>query len=492
MLFSANSSCTRGCSAAYFWMKPVSVRRAEKRNVPRLRRPTSVGAPVPVRWAQQRLHRPEGSDDGAVATVTAMAPTIAPPSRRETARELAARSSAGGRAHLARAFAHAQRATDTERVAARGRTRRRVAMERGKAEAAQAEVAALRGALGAQQQRLDAATEEAEVAVYALELAEQRAQRRHDQEVTARTAAATATRGADIHRALALHFGFGGAADAVARVEELHRGAAAHAAQREAQAAEIRALRRTVALLRAEAAEASAAALVAVGASEVSLSSGSDLVDDEERSRADGAEAWSVSSNSSSSSSSSSSSGGGGGGGGRSSNSSSSPAVLPAGHRLRAATLADVPILRRLEQLVVDAERPFDSKPGTIRTSNVQYYDLESLIAGEGQSSQLLLLEDSASGAVRATGYVQVRRSQAHKTHREHGYLGFMWVDPALRGRGVNQLLIAALLKVAREQLRVTHFYLDVFSNNAPAVRAYEKAGFAPLLTNMVLTCTER
>ena len=195
--------------------------------------------------------------------------------------------------------------------------------------------------------------------------------------------------------------------------------------------------------------------------------------------------------------------------------------ILPAQCRLRVATLADVASLRQLEQGVVEAERPFDK---TIHPTDAQYYDIEHLILEE--QSCLLLVEEisitegdeggkGGKGGKRdeggeggkggeegstttcsnktqllASGYVQVRRSKKYKTHSNHGYLGFMFVHQSVRGKGVNQVVTSALVEWAEQQHHVTHFYLDVYSLNNSAVRAYEKAGFTSLLTKMTL-CTE-
>ena len=51
-----------------------------------------------------------------------------------------------------------------------------------------------------------------------------------------------------------------------------------------------------------------------------------------------------------------------------------------------------------------------------------------------------------------------------------------MWVDPSARGTGVAHELIGAVVEWAAEQGR--SLYLMVRSDNARAIRAYEKAGF--------------
>ena len=157
--------------------------------------------------------------------------------------------------------------------------------------------------------------------------------------------------------------------------------------------------------------------------------------------------------------------------------------ALPTGYKLRAATLADVISLKQLEQGVIEAERPYDA---TIHSTNAKYYNIEQLISND--KSYLLVVEEINSTAVLASGYVQVRKSKEYKTHLHHGYLGFMWVDIKLRGNGVNQVVVKALMEWAKTKYKVTHFYLDVYHLNVSAVRAYQKVGFVPLLSNMSMS----
>ena len=155
-----------------------------------------------------------------------------------------------------------------------------------------------------------------------------------------------------------------------------------------------------------------------------------------------------------------------------------------AGFAIREATPGDLPLLRSLEQGVVSAERPFSS---VIRDDDVPviYYDLEALL--EDEQSRLLLVEETTGEKQGvAAGYLTIRQSKASGVHSHHGYLGFMYVLPRLRGRGVNRLVIDHL--VAWGQSRgIEHFYLDVYSDNKSALRAYEKVGFSKLRCEMHL-----
>lgn len=147
--------------------------------------------------------------------------------------------------------------------------------------------------------------------------------------------------------------------------------------------------------------------------------------------------------------------------------------------KFREATMEDLATLRTLEQCVVEAERPFNE---AIKEGSPRYYDIEDLITNE--RSLLLVAEDQ--GAIVGTGYVQIRASKQSLQHEEHAYLGFMYVAPEYRGQGLNAKLMNQLMDWSKER-GIRDFYLDVYADNAAAVRAYEKAGFKPSLLEMKL-----
>ena len=93
---------------------------------------------------------------------------------------------------------------------------------------------------------------------------------------------------------------------------------------------------------------------------------------------------------------------------------------------------------------------------------------------------------EAANGSFVATGYVQVRASLAYRRHAKHGYCGMMFTALAQRGLGLNRLVMDALVAWGRAEHALGQFYLEVYTSNAKAVRAYEKAGFAPLITEML------
>ncbi len=145
----------------------------------------------------------------------------------------------------------------------------------------------------------------------------------------------------------------------------------------------------------------------------------------------------------------------------------------------REALLTDLAELKRLEQAVVEAERPFNS---TIKQQDATYYKIENLINDE--DSKLVVAD--VDNCIVATGYGQIRTSKNSLKHEKHCYLGFMYVAPEYRGQNINKKILDELINWSREH-GVHDFYLDVYSENVAAIKAYEKVGFMPSLLEMKL-----
>lgn len=143
----------------------------------------------------------------------------------------------------------------------------------------------------------------------------------------------------------------------------------------------------------------------------------------------------------------------------------------------RRARPDDLPTLRTFEQGVIAAERPFDP---TLRPDPVRYYDLEAML--RDPRVDLVVAEDE--GRLVAAGYARVEAAKPFADHAEYAYLGFMFVAPDHRGQGINARVLGALAALVRAR-GIHELRLEVYAENAPAIRAYEKYGFAPLLLQM-------
>jgi ribosomal protein S18 acetylase RimI-like enzyme len=144
---------------------------------------------------------------------------------------------------------------------------------------------------------------------------------------------------------------------------------------------------------------------------------------------------------------------------------------------IREATPADLPTLLRFEQGVITAERPFDP---TLKKEETHYYDLHQMIT----ASHIELLVAEIDGKLVGSGYARIENAKPYLQHTHHAYLGFMYVEPEYRGHGINKAIIDALEDWAISQ-GITETRLDVYNENAPAIKAYEKAGFIKHLVNM-------
>jgi RimJ/RimL family protein N-acetyltransferase len=144
---------------------------------------------------------------------------------------------------------------------------------------------------------------------------------------------------------------------------------------------------------------------------------------------------------------------------------------------IRKATLDDIPILLEFEQGVINAERPFDP---TIKNGEINYYSITELI--NSNESEVFVVD--LNNEIIASGYAKIKTDRPYLKHDKQGYLGFMFVPESYRGKGLNKLIVNALLAWCKER-GVFEIRLDVYDDNLPAIKAYEKVGFIKHMINM-------
>jgi GNAT superfamily N-acetyltransferase len=144
---------------------------------------------------------------------------------------------------------------------------------------------------------------------------------------------------------------------------------------------------------------------------------------------------------------------------------------------IREASLTDLPTLLEFEQGVIAAERPIDAG---LKPDPINYYDIEQLIGSPAIRLAVAEINDRLIGC----GYARVEDAKPYLRYSRQSYLGFMYVAPDFRGQGINQLILDDLYRWTLSQ-GVTELRLEVYPDNAGAIRAYEKAGFAPYLIQM-------
>jgi ribosomal protein S18 acetylase RimI-like enzyme len=152
---------------------------------------------------------------------------------------------------------------------------------------------------------------------------------------------------------------------------------------------------------------------------------------------------------------------------------------LPMEHTLiiRRAMPDDLPMLMRFEQGVIFAERYFDP---TLRRREVRYYDFGTML----QDPNVYIVVAESDGQLVGSGYARIEPAKQYNQHERYAYLGFMYVLPEHRGRGINQRVMEHLEGWVAAQ-GLTELRLEVYADNEPAIRSYEKTGFQPLLVTM-------
>lgn len=138
---------------------------------------------------------------------------------------------------------------------------------------------------------------------------------------------------------------------------------------------------------------------------------------------------------------------------------------------IRKASLNDLEQLLAFEQDLIRTERPFDP---TIKADPVNYYDLKGMLT----AAHVEVVIAETDNKIIASGYARIDKSKSFLKHEKHAYLGFMYVLPEFRGKGLNKRIIDNLKNWATSQ-HINEFRLEVYYDNVAAIKAYEKIGFS-------------
>ena len=148
--------------------------------------------------------------------------------------------------------------------------------------------------------------------------------------------------------------------------------------------------------------------------------------------------------------------------------------------KIRKALLNDLEQLYIFEQNIILAERSFDP---TLKKGHIHYYDLKEMITTPNVELVVAELNDTIIGS----GYARIETSKPYLEHARYAYLGFMYVLPEHRGKGINGRIIEALKAWASLQ-NVPELRLEVYNDNVIAIKAYEKIGFSKHMLEMRLS----
>jgi GNAT superfamily N-acetyltransferase len=146
---------------------------------------------------------------------------------------------------------------------------------------------------------------------------------------------------------------------------------------------------------------------------------------------------------------------------------------------IRQATAGDLSTLLEFEQGIIATERPFDA---TLKKGKISYYYLEGML----EDPQVRVVVALSGNEIVGSGYAMIRPAKPYLQHSAYAYLGFMYVLPAYRGRGINGKIIEDLRQWAALQ-GISEVRLEVYARNETAIRAYEKMGFAGHMLEMRL-----
>ncbi len=149
------------------------------------------------------------------------------------------------------------------------------------------------------------------------------------------------------------------------------------------------------------------------------------------------------------------------------------------GIKIREAETNDLNTLKLFEQAVILYERPFAPN---LKKDPIEYYDLTNLI----QRKDADMLVATVDGKIVGSGYSLIKNSEQYKKPEQYAYLGFMYVLPEYRGKGINRKIIECLIDKTKER-NITEIQLDVYAENESALNAYKKVGFKPDLLKMRL-----
>ncbi|MEM6652220.1 MAG: GNAT family N-acetyltransferase [Pseudomonadota bacterium] len=150
---------------------------------------------------------------------------------------------------------------------------------------------------------------------------------------------------------------------------------------------------------------------------------------------------------------------------------------------LRAAKSNDLPTLQAFEQGIILAERPYDA---TLKPDPINYYDIGEMI--EDPDAEVAVAE--INGELVASGYAIKKASRHYVSPAYHAFIGFLFVVPEHRGKGLNQKILKHLFAWA-QTVGLPEVHLTVYPGNVSAIRAYEKVGFKPYLSEMRLNLEE-
>lgn len=144
---------------------------------------------------------------------------------------------------------------------------------------------------------------------------------------------------------------------------------------------------------------------------------------------------------------------------------------------VRQAKQSELKALLNFEQEIVEFERSYDP---TLKTEHFHYYDIKALIESDDAEVVVATINEVLVGS----GYAQKQKAKNYLDHEYFSHLGFMYVHPDHRGKGINSMIIDVLKEWSKSK-KLFEMRLNVYDENLGAIRAYQKAGLERHLINM-------
>ncbi len=138
---------------------------------------------------------------------------------------------------------------------------------------------------------------------------------------------------------------------------------------------------------------------------------------------------------------------------------------------LREATLEDLSTLLEFEKSLIEYERDFTPN---LKKSYFNYYNLKSYIL----DPEISVVVAEEKNKLIASGYALIRENKIYKIPDKLIFLGFMYVIPEYRGKGVNKKILDYLMDWGKNK-GLNEFQLTVYAQNESAIKAYKKSGFS-------------
>jgi len=136
---------------------------------------------------------------------------------------------------------------------------------------------------------------------------------------------------------------------------------------------------------------------------------------------------------------------------------------------IRPARLEDLPMMLEFEKEIINYERNFDN---SLKEGEIHYYDLKELINSEDVKVLIAEIEKEIVGS----GYAKILSSKPYEKNEEFGYLGFMYVNPKWRRKGINKEIVNELIEWLKIR-GISEVRLNVYNENQIAKEAYSKIG---------------